>query len=76
MDEKDTEKRTYSWCIRFEGFIEIKDESETMPAGYPLRRQIQRAINDVIAQYEAKYRLYDYTDSVMDVDGDGEFESD
>lgn len=74
--ETDTEQELCPWIIRFEGYIEIKAKSKTMPSGYPLDRRLFKVISEEVAKYPSKYRLYDYTFNSSDQDNNIEFESD
>ena len=76
MKETEQKNKTYSWVMRIEGFIDIAQQHEKMPPCYSLKKQIHKAICEVIDQYNKQYRLYDYTDNVSEQDIDIEFEAD
>lgn len=69
MKETEQEKETYSWVMRIEGFIDIVQKSEKMPACHSIKKEIYKAIDSVIDRYNInneQYRLYDYTDNVSE----------
>jgi len=74
--ETEQEKDTYSWVLRFDYSIEIAQEYKIKPRCSSLKKQLEKAIDEVVEQYNDQYRVYDYSVNISDVDDDVELEID
>ena len=75
MDKTEQEKDTYSWLLRVEYFVDIFQEYKTKPSCSSLKKQLEKAIDEVLEQYNNQYRVYDYTDNVSEQEIEVGFES-
>lgn len=75
MDKTEQEKDTYSWLLRVEYFVDIVQEYKTKPRCSSLKKQLEKAIDEVLEQYNNQYRVYDYTDNVSEQEIEVGFES-
>jgi hypothetical protein len=74
--ETEQEKELYDWVIKFEGHIQVKGEHAEKPTGYPMLRHLEVQIGEAIARDRDKYRLFDYTVNISEVDEQVDFEGD